>query len=75
MKIKKKVNTCYLKCPLPILKTKKELSKIKKKEILLIITTDINSKIDFEIFTKQTKHILKIFFKEKKFFFFFIEHK
>ena len=47
-----------LNCPLPILRAKKSLEKMKIDETLLIITTDPGSVKDFEVFAKQTNNLL-----------------
>lgn len=43
-----------LNCPLPILKTKKALSKMNSGEILDVISTDAGSVKDIEAFCNQT---------------------
>lgn len=64
-----------LKCPLPILKTKKMLANMSSGEILRIITTDIDSIEDFQSFTKKTGN--NLFFQTQKNgeFIFFIKRK
>ncbi len=47
-----------LKCPLPILRTKKVLFKMKKGKVLRIISTDQDSIRDFQAFSKQTGNFL-----------------
>ncbi len=47
-----------LKCPLPILRTKKMLFQMASGEILRVITTDQSSLYDFQVFSKQTGNIL-----------------
>jgi tRNA 2-thiouridine synthesizing protein A len=47
-----------LNCPLPILKTKKALSKMEKGNILDIISTDAGSVKDMEAFCHQTGNTL-----------------
>lgn len=48
-----------LTCPLPILKTKKALSKLKSGDVLCVWTTDKSAPIDFKKFCQQTGHILQ----------------
>ena len=48
------IDTSGLKCPLPILRTKKALAQLKGGEILKIITTDPGAPRDFQAFAKQT---------------------
>ncbi|ABL02011.1 SirA family protein [Candidatus Ruthia magnifica str. Cm (Calyptogena magnifica)] len=43
-----------LNCPLPILKTKKALSKMDAGKILNVISTDVGSVKDIEAFCNQT---------------------
>lgn len=52
-----------LKCPLPILRTKKALSAMESGKILRVIATDKGAVRDFQAFAKQTGNEL-IFFKE-----------
>jgi tRNA 2-thiouridine synthesizing protein A len=47
-----------LKCPLPILRTKKALSGIAAGEVLKIVATDPGSVRDFQAFARQTGHEL-----------------
>ncbi|MEM3525826.1 MAG: sulfurtransferase TusA family protein [Candidatus Jordarchaeaceae archaeon] len=43
-----------LKCPLPIVKTKKEIDEMKSGEVLKVLATDPGSKRDFESWCKKT---------------------
>ncbi len=43
-----------LRCPMPILKTKKEIKEIEIGEILKVIATDIGTKKDFPAWAKRT---------------------
>lgn len=52
------IDTSGLKCPLPILRTKKALAQIKGGETLKVITTDPHAKKDFQAFAGQTGHEL-----------------
>lgn len=47
-----------LKCPMPILKTKKQLSSLQCGDTLIIYTTDSTSLNDFNTFCKYTGHTL-----------------
>lgn len=47
-----------LNCPLPILRTKKALSRMKTGETLAITSTDPGSLKDMQAFCKQTGHEL-----------------
>lgn len=48
-----------LKCPLPILRTKKALSGMQPGQVLKVVTTDPGSVKDFEAFARQTGHVLE----------------
>lgn len=48
------LDTSGLNCPLPILKTKKALSKMEAGQILEVISTDAGSVKDIESFCNQT---------------------
>jgi len=47
-----------LKCPLPILRTKKALSAMVAGQVLRVIATDPSTVKDFEAFSRQTGHEL-----------------
>ena len=47
-----------LKCPLPILKTKKTLAGMRSGEVLRVLATDPGSVADFEAFAKMTGNSL-----------------
>lgn len=47
-----------LKCPMPILKTKKALAEMASGEILEIKATDPATRDDFAAFARQTGHVL-----------------
>lgn len=47
-----------LKCPMPILRTKKALAEMHTGEILEILATDPATKDDFAAFARQTGHVL-----------------
>lgn len=52
------VDACGLKCPLPILRTKKALATIQGGERVEVLSTDPTSVRDFEAFCKQAGHTL-----------------
>ncbi len=54
----REVDARNLKCPLPILRTKKALSDMHSGEVLKVIATDPNSIEDFEVFSRQTDNPL-----------------
>lgn len=47
-----------LKCPLPILRTKKALAAMNSGEVLKVMATDPSAPKDFEAFARQTGHEL-----------------
>lgn len=47
-----------LKCPLPILRTKKALSTLNSGEIITVFTTDVGAPDDFIAFCQHTGHEL-----------------
>ncbi len=56
--IAKELDARGLNCPLPILRTKKALSDIRRGEVMKIVATDPGSMKDFAAFAKQTGHEL-----------------
>ena len=58
MKIDCSIDTSGLTCPLPLLKAKKEMSLMKKGQVLHIIATDPGTLKDFASYSKQTGHLL-----------------
>ena len=54
IKVDKVLDTRGLSCPMPILKTRKELKNMKAGEILEILGTDPGSKNDFPAFASKT---------------------
>ncbi|BCG49431.1 sulfurtransferase TusA family protein [Candidatus Profftella armatura (Diaphorina cf. continua)] len=75
MKFHKDLDVRGSYCPIPILKTKKILSKMSHGEILRIIATDINFFEDIHIFSIQTGNILLKKIKKNNEFIFFIKRK
>jgi tRNA 2-thiouridine synthesizing protein A len=45
-----------MRCPMPILKAKKEIGQIEIGQILQLIATDIGTKKDFPAFAERTGH-------------------
>lgn len=45
-----------LRCPMPILKAKKEIGEVDVGEILKVIATDIGTKKDFPAWSNRTGH-------------------
>lgn len=52
------IDTSGLRCPLPILRTKKALAQIQSGQVVKVTTTDPNAKGDFDAFTEQTGNVL-----------------
>lgn len=52
------LNLSGLSCPLPILRTKKQLSQMDSGQVLKIIATDSGSQQDFPMFAKQSGNSL-----------------
>lgn len=52
------LNTCGLSCPLPLLKAKQALNTMDSGEQLLVLATDQGSWRDFDVFAKQSGHLL-----------------
>lgn len=55
-KIDRQLDVCGLKCPMPILKTKKALAEMGSGEILEVRATDPAVADDFAAFARQTGH-------------------
>ena len=47
-----------LHCPLPILKAKKALAALQSGQVLRVITTNPGAPSDFDVFARQTGHVL-----------------
>lgn len=52
------VDASGLTCPMPILRTKKALAKLKSGQVVKVITTDTHAKDDFHAFAEQTGNTL-----------------
>ncbi len=53
-----KFDATGLDCPLPIIRSKKILSKLSSGDVLYVVATDSGSVKDFEAFCSQTGNIL-----------------
>jgi tRNA 2-thiouridine synthesizing protein A len=58
MNFDKELDARGLVCPLPILRTKKNLVDMTSGQVLKIIATDPGAVIDFQVFADQTGHAL-----------------
>ena len=56
--IDRQLDVCGLKCPMPVLRTKKALADMNSGEILEIRATDPATRDDFAAFARQTGHTL-----------------
>lgn len=54
MQFDRELDVKGLKCPLPILRTKKALSEMSSGQVLRVLATDPGSVKDFQAFAKQT---------------------
>jgi len=52
------IDTSGLKCPLPILRTKKALAQLASGQVLKVRTTDTHAVHDFQVFCQQTGNTL-----------------
>ena len=64
-----------LKCPLPILKTKKTLAKMESGKVLRVLATDSGSVRDFQLFAQQTGNTLLEQNEDDAVYEFFIKRK
>lgn len=55
-KIDSELDVRGLKCPLPILRTKKALATMASGQVLKVMATDPSARKDFEAFARQTGH-------------------
>jgi tRNA 2-thiouridine synthesizing protein A len=68
------LDTCGLRCPIPIMRTKREISKLTSGSKLLVIATDPSFKLDCMVFVGQTGHKLLHFWQEDEKFYFLIQN-
>ena len=68
------LDTSGLKCPLPVLKTKKAIGQVPSGGILQVLSTDPGSVADFEAFCRQTGNDLLESKTEGDAFVFLIRH-
>ena len=64
-----------LRCPLPILKTKKALAQMEAGEVLTVLATDGGAPGDFEAFCRHTGHVLLESREEDGVFTLVVKHK
>ena len=56
--VTKRLDTCGLACPLPVLKTKKAMADVVAGGTLEVLSTDPGSVADFEVYCEITGHRL-----------------
>ena len=64
-----------LKCPLPILKTKKALAQMQVDQVLTVLATDAGAPDDFAAFCRQTGHVLLESTEKEGVFTLVVKHK
>lgn len=64
-----------LKCPLPILRTKKALATLQQGDVLRVLATDKAAPEDFAAFCRQTGHVLLASDIENEVFVLVLQHK
>jgi tRNA 2-thiouridine synthesizing protein A len=73
--VKMEVDARGLRCPLPILRTKKALAQLNSGEILRVLATDPGSVRDFQAFAKQTGNDLLSYSEEGEEFEYYLKRK
>jgi TusA-related sulfurtransferase len=58
IEIETTLDTSGLRCPIPILHTKRALAKMQVGELLRVITTDLSAPKDFDAMLQHTPHSL-----------------
>jgi len=72
IKVDQSLDAKGLNCPLPVLKTKVLLNKMKAGEVLHVEATDPHSVVDFEAYCARTNHELLRIIESDDLFEFFI---
>lgn len=75
MKVNKILDVSGLECPLPLLKTKLELSRMSKDEIIQVIASDPTSSEDFKAFERISGNVILNIERQKKNYVYFILKK
>ena len=75
MKVNKILDVSGLECPLPLLKTKLELSRMSKDEIIQVIASDPTSSEDFKAFERISGNVILNIARQKKNYVYFILKK
>jgi len=58
MQFDRELDARGLQCPLPIVKTKKQLNEMASGQVLRVVSTDVGSLKDMEAFAEQTGNAL-----------------
>jgi tRNA 2-thiouridine synthesizing protein A len=56
MKFDQQVDASGLLCPLPLLKSKRQLNRMQAGEVLMLIATDLEAENDLKKFCSQSSH-------------------
>jgi len=75
MQFDRELDVQGLKCPLPILRTKKSLSEMATGQVLRVLATDPSAAKDFQAFAKQTGNQLLSSTETDQIFEFFFRRK
>lgn len=70
----KLLDTSGLRCPIPIMQTKQEISKLTNGSNLLIVATDPSYYLDCQVFIRQTGHILLQSWQEGEKFYYLMQN-
>lgn len=70
-----KLDTCGLKCPLPLLKTKQALYQLRKGQVLWVISDQPSLVLDIKTLLKQTQDVLLKEWQENAYFSFLLQKK
>jgi len=68
------LDTSGLRCPIPIMQTKLEISKLANGQKLLVIATDPSYNLDCQVWIRQTGHILLQSWQEGEKFFYLVQN-
>jgi tRNA 2-thiouridine synthesizing protein A len=69
-----RLDTSGLRCPIPIMQTKSEISKLTNGGRLLVVATDPSYNLDCRVFIKQTGHLLLDSWSEGGKFYYLIQN-
>ena len=75
MEFDRELDVQGLKCPLPILRTKKALAEMSSGQVIRVLATDPGSVKDFEAFARQTGNALLSQGTDGKVFEFLLQRK